>query len=287
MLLGIFCIEPWTVLAAAPPILPDQNAPAAHQPLVQQTVNGVLLVQITGPTKGGVSRNQYRNFNVPQQGAILNNSHGMTTTQLAGYVQGTPNMNRGPAKIIVNEVTGTNRSAMNGFLEVAGARASVVVATPNGITVNGGGFLNTSHAMLTTGRPTYDGNGDLSGLRVTGGTIRIEGAGLDATRTDSLAILTRAAQINAGIWANEAHVITGVNDVSYPGLTVKAGNGTGKRPEVTLDVAAIGGMYANRIFLVGTEKGLGVNMEGTLSATQHMVLEANGDLHVACTTTAP
>lgn len=44
--------------------------------------------QITAPTAGGVSRNRYADFNVPERGAVLNNSYTPTQTQLAGYVQG-------------------------------------------------------------------------------------------------------------------------------------------------------------------------------------------------------
>ena len=61
-------------------------------------------------------------------------------------------MNRGTAKVIVNEVTSGRPTALNGFMEVAGRAASVVVANPDGIRVNGGGFINTSRAVLTTGR---------------------------------------------------------------------------------------------------------------------------------------
>ena len=187
------------------PILPDTNAQAQHQPLVQQTANGIPLVQITAPTAGGVSRNEYSNFNVPEKGAVLNNSHTVVNTQLAGYVQGNPNMARGTAKIIVNEVTSSRPTNMNGFLEVAGDRASVVIANPNGISVNGGGFINTAQAMLTTGKPQYDAQGNLNSLHVTGGNVTIAGNGLDATQTDKLSILSRAVAVNAGIWAKEAH----------------------------------------------------------------------------------
>lgn len=40
------------------PIVPDAQAPASQQPLVQEAANGVPLVQITAPTAGGVSRNR-------------------------------------------------------------------------------------------------------------------------------------------------------------------------------------------------------------------------------------
>jgi filamentous hemagglutinin family protein len=282
MLMGIFFIDPIAAGAAAP-ITADPMAPAAQQPLVQQTANGIPLVQLTAPTAGGVSRNQYQDFNVPATGAILNNAHGVTNTQLAGYVQGNPNMAGGTAKVIVNEVTGANRTQMNGFLEVAGDRAGVVIANPNGIAVNGGGFINTSHAMLTTGTPRYDANGGLSDLQVTGGTIRIDGNGLDGSKADSVAVLARAVQVNAGIWAKDASIIAGANNVTYNDLKAVPTEGTGEKPSVALDVAAIGGMYANRIFLVGTEKGLGVNMAGSVSASQQLSLENNGDLHIAKT----
>jgi len=290
MLMGLFVVEPAAILAADAPILPDTKAPASQQPLVQQTANGIPLVQITAPTAGGVSRNLYTHFNVPEKGAILNNAHKVTNTQLAGYVQSNPNMVRGTAKLIVNEVTGSGRTAMNGFLEVAGDRAGVIVANPNGITVNGGGFLNTSRAMLTTGRPIYDASGRVTDVTVAGGRIQVAGKGLDASQTDQVDLLAQAVQVNAGIWAKEAHVVTGRNRIAYDGLQVTPLSETGNQnvadePGVALDVAAIGGMYANRIYLVGTEKGLGVNLGGTLSATDSLALENNGDLHITQTGT--
>lgn len=291
MLMGLFVVEPAAILAADAPILPDTKAPASQQPLVQQTANGIPLVQITAPTAGGVSRNLYTHFNVPEKGAVLNNAHKVTNTQLAGYVQANPNMVRGTAKLIVNEVTGSGRTAMNGFLEVAGDRAGVIVANPNGIAVNGGGFLNTSRTMLTTGRPIYDASGRVTDVTVAGGRIQVAGKGLDASQTDQVDLLAQAVQVNAGIWAKEAHVVTGRNRIAYDGLQVTPLSETDNQnvadePGVALDVAAIGGMYANRIYLVGTEKGLGVNLGGTLSATDSLALENNGDLHITQTGTA-
>ena len=263
---------------ASGPILPDPKAEARYQPQVEETANGIPLVNITAPSSGGVSRNEYETFNVPDKGAILNNSYTLSKTELAGYVQGNNNMAERPAKIIVNEVTGAGSTSMDGFLEVAGNRADVVIANPNGITVNGGGFINTGKAFLTTGKPVYDGEDHLQRFDITGGDILIEGKGLGGKETGSLAILSRAVKINAGIWAKDLHITTGANTVDAKTLEASAIEGKGGHPAFALDTAAIGGMYAGRITLVGTEKGLGVNNSGTWSAEDNLTLDWNGDL---------
>ena len=273
---GLFMTS--TAGMASGPILPDPKAEARHQPQVEETANGISLVNITAPSSGGVSRNEYETFNVPDKGAILNNSYTLSKTELAGYVQGNNNMAERPAKIIVNEVTGTGSTSMDGFLEVAGNRADVVIANPNGITVNGGGFIHTGKAFLTTGKPIYDDRDNLQNLAVTGGLIDIEGKGLNGKEAGSLAILSRAVKINAGIWAKDLHITTGANNIDAKTLEASAIEGKGGHPAFALDTAAIGGMYAGRITLVGTEKGLGVNNSGTWSAEDNLTLDWNGDL---------
>ena len=273
---GLFMTS--TAGMASGPIMPDPKAEARHQPQIEETANGIPLVNITAPSSGGVSRNEYETFNVPDKGAILNNSYTLSKTELAGYVQGNNNMAERPAKIIVNEVTGAGPTSMDGFLEVAGNRADVVIANPNGITVNGGGFINTGKAFLTTGKPVYDGEDHLQRFDITGGDILIEGKGLGGKETESLAILSRAVKINAGIWAEDLHITTGANTVDAKTLEASAIEGKGGRPAFALDTAAIGGMYAGRITLVGTEKGLGVNNSGTWSAEDNLTLDWNGDL---------
>ena len=273
---GLFMTS--TAGMASGPILPDPKAEARHHPQIEETANGIPLVNIIAPSSGGVSRNEYEMFNVPDKGAILNNSYTLSKTELAGYVPGNNNMAERPAKIIVNEVTGTGSTSMDGFLEVAGNRADVVIANPNGITVNGGGFINTGKAFLTTGKPVYDGEDHLQRFDITGGDILIEGKGLGGKETESLAILSRAVKINAGIWAEDLHITTGANTVDAKTLEASAIEGKGGRPAFALDTAAIGGMYAGRITLVGTEKGLGVNNSGTWSAEDNLTLDWNGDL---------
>lgn len=224
--LGVFLTDTMTMAAA--PILPDKNAPADRQPLVMETASGVPLVQITAPTAGGVSRNQYTDFNVPQKGAVLNNSYRMSQTQLAGWVQGNNNMAKGAAKIIVNEVTSARPTNMNGFLEVAGNKASVVIANPNGITVNGGGFINTNRAILTTGTPIYGNQGTLDAFDVRQGTVSIEENGLEGRKAGSVALLARAVQVNAGLWADQLDIRTGANHIGAETYDAAAIEGTGR-----------------------------------------------------------
>jgi filamentous hemagglutinin family protein len=42
----------------------------------------------------------------------------------------------------LNEVNSTSQTFINGNITVNGAAAQVIVANRNGITVNGGGFIN-------------------------------------------------------------------------------------------------------------------------------------------------
>lgn len=277
---GVFVASQSMVLAA--PIMPDNNAVITERPLVQETANQIPLVNVTAPTNGGVSMNKYDQFNVEKQGAILNNSYVTSKTELAGFVQGNSNMVNGTAKVIVNQVTSDAPTSMNGYLEVAGQKASVVVANPNGITVNGGGFLNTEHAVLTTGRPELDGTGNLQNYRVEQGKVSIEGKGLDGKSADSVSILARTIDVNAGVWTNKLNTRTGQNNIDAKNLKATALDlsSTETKPTIGLDVAAVGGMYANHITMVGTEAGVGVNLNGVVAGTQSVSVDANGHLFV-------
>jgi filamentous hemagglutinin len=259
-----------------------RQAPGNQQPTILQTANGVPQVNIQTPSAAGVSRNVYSQFDVQNNGVILNNSRTNTATQLGGWVQGNPWLARGSARVILNEVNSSNPSYLNGYVEVAGQKAEVVIANPSGISVNGGGFINASKTTLTTGTPVLSG-GNLEGYRVQGGSITVNGHGLDLSTTDYAAILARAVQVNAGIWANELKVVTGANQIDASSLganttpVTTAIAGTGAAPSFALDVAQIGGMYAGKIHLIGTEQGLGVRSAGTVGSTGgDLVLQNNG-----------
>ncbi|QBK03403.1 filamentous hemagglutinin N-terminal domain-containing protein [Hylemonella gracilis] len=277
LLLGGWALHPlaWAQIVA------DPTAPGNQQATVLSAPNGVPLVNIQTPSAAGVSRNTYSQFDVKSQGVILNNSRGDVQTQLGGWVQGNPWLaSGGSARVILNEVNSSKPSSLNGWLEVAGQRAEVVIANPAGIQVNGAGFINAGGVTLTTGTPVFNG-GTLEAYRVQGGRISFGGNGLDARGTDYTAILARAVDVNAGIWADRLNVVIGANQVNASTLAASplAASAADPTPAFALDVSQLGGMYAGQIHLIGTEAGVGVNQRGVIAATAgNLVLQANGQL---------
>ncbi|SEP47818.1 two-partner secretion domain-containing protein, partial [Propionispora vibrioides] len=259
----------------------DSQAAEQNRPKVETTQNGTPIVQITAPSAAGVSRNIYSQFNVDPQGLILNNSQTLTQTQLAGYITGNPNLANGTAKIILSEVSGHDPSTLRGYTEVAGSRAEVVIANPNGITGNGFGFINANRAVLTTGTPVFGGNGSLEAFRVNQGQITVEGNGMDAQQTDRADLISRAVQVNAGIWGKEVNVVAGANQVEHDSLQATALAVDNNRPQVAIDVSSLGGMYANKIRLVGTEQGVGVNSQGIISAAGDVTIDSAGKVSLS------
>lgn len=245
--------------------------------------NGVPIVNIARPNGSGLSHNQFTDYNVGNNGVILNNATSRTqSTQLGGIILGNPNLNGTAARVILNEVNGGNPSQLRGYTEVAGQSAHVIVANPHGITCNGCGFINTPKATLTTGKPIIE-NGQVGRYQVDQGSVAIEGAGLNANNVDHFEIITRSARINAEIQAKNLTIVAGRNDVNASTLnaTARADDGSAK-PELAIDSSALGGMYAGAIKLVGTEAGVGVKLDGKLIASGGDIqLDANGRLSLA------
>ena len=99
----------------------------------------------------------------------------------------------------------------------------------------------------------------MTGFQVNGGVISIGGAGLNAGNVDKFAIISRALQVNAELHAKQLELVLGRNQVDADTLQARplAADGS-TAPAFALDVAQLGGMYANAIRLVGTEMGWGL-----------------------------
>ncbi|MFW2552397.1 hemagglutinin repeat-containing protein [Aliarcobacter butzleri] len=256
----------------------DKTAPTSNQANLESAKNGVPIVNIVAPNQKGLSHNKFSDYNVNKEGLILNNSNkSATNTQLAGYIYGNQNLKNGTAKTILNEVTSKNKSELKGFTEVAGDRANVVVANPNGIYINGAGFINTSRATITTGNPNIK-NGEIDSFDVRQGQIDIDGEGLNLSNVNKAELYAQTVKLNAKIHSQDLDVVTGQNSISKDGTITNIENSSDEKPTLSIDSSALGGIYANKISLVGTQKGVGVNLPIEISAQDDFKLSADGKI---------
>lgn len=259
-------------------IVVDNTADRSQRPNIYQHSDGIKIINITNPSSSGVSHNKYTQFDVSKKGVILNNGTDRYKTQLVEFVN--PNILLAQsAKVILNEVNSPNISQLNGYIEVAGPKAQVIIANPAGITCNGCGFINADRATLTTGKPLVE-NGKLTGYQVERGHIYVTGQGLKNTGQDYTDIIARSVKINAELWANkEINVIAGQNNVGTDLSFTE-----NKKDEIYqdrfnygIDVSALGGMYAGKITLSANEQGVGVRNSGTLGVSAgDLNINANG-----------
>ncbi|WP_037316942.1 DUF6862 domain-containing protein [Ruegeria halocynthiae] len=268
------------------------NPSTGPRPHVDQSLNGTTVVNISTPNGAGVSHDVYTDFQAND--LILNNSATITNTQLGGVIEGNGNLAPGQeANLWIGEVVGGNQTQLNGILEVAGKRMDVVVANEFGITCDGCGFINTGRATLTTGKPQFGSNGALTGFDVRRGTVTIGPGGLNPenriglTDTSRVDVIARAAAIYGKMRADQLNIVAGANQVDYnwsydaetgavTGITEQAGEGAA--PALAVDVAALGGMYANAIRLIATENGVGVRLNGDMASSTNIALRADGQL---------
>lgn len=285
ILSSLLVLQP--VIANAQSVSASTTAPVANQPSVGAAPNGVPLIDIVTPNGAGLSHNKYDNFSVGTQGLILNNFKGeVGTSNLGGATPGNPNLNNSsPASVILNEVTSSNRSALNGPTEVFGGRADVIVANPNGITCNGCGFINTLHATLTTGVPNIGSDGSLTGFTVNGGDVTFEGAGGNFAAApgavDLFDVVARNIHVNAPIYGKTLRLTGGASKYDYATGEATALTATSGTPEYAIDGSALGAMQADRIKVVVTEKGAGVKMSGDMAANAgELSLSADGKISI-------
>ena len=289
-------VQPLPVLAgpalaggtASHPITVDSSAAAHHKATIKTTTAGVPQVDIVAPNAAGISHNKFTDFNVAPIGTVLNNGTDVGVAVVGGAVDRNRNLSAGgEASAILLEVTSSNRSHLDGYTEVVGQPADVIVANPNGITCKGCGFIGTPNVELTTRSPdgvvrggdiVVDANRDDEGLPL--------GAGLDARLTEQL-------KLNAAKVAVDAPVLAGKV------LAIEAtGAGLADGEQFAIDASALGAMLAGTISLIATNEGFGVRslsnvvshsddieirggkvvLSQTVAAARDVVIEASQEL---------
>lgn len=267
--------------AAFADIIPDGST--ATQ--VNVGSQGQAIVDIAPRDEDGISLNRYDTFNVDSAGAEFNNREVS-------------------ARTIINEVTGVSDTRILGDVTVTGPRAHVIIANPNGISVDGAEFVNTGGLALTTGavqlvdRPIAPGIVQTNAVVTTGaGAIQIGQGGLSGTMTqlhllsDTLSVEGQV-QNNTDSPAAGINVLTG-NSIAEFDSTLPASDlsrewaALESTPDaanqmVVVDISTTGGLSAGRVEIAVTDEGAGVRHAGNILASQNQFqLTADGDIEVA------
>lgn len=264
-----------TLLGLSPALSIAQIVPSgAHAPGVISTANGLPQVNIQKPSGAGVSLNTYSQFDVSHSGAILNNSSVITSTQLAGQISGNPNFGANDAaKIIVNQVNSNNPSQLRGYIEVAGKKADVVVANPSGIVVDGGGFINTSRGILTTGKQVKSSSASTTVLN-QGSTISADAVSISSGNDINVAGSTIVGTNDVSLVATHDVNITTTQDTSQTSTTYqekRTGLGTSG---LTLTVGT------NKLATTDNESSTTNNGSVVGSLDGNLSIQAGSTLHV-------
>jgi len=267
-------------------IIPDNSAPGDHKATVLQAPNApAVQIDIASPNDKGISINEYSKLNTPKEGTIFNNSQAGSISKTAGYIPPNPRLNRGEAKLIINQVNSPLPSNLQGNIEIAGRKADLIIANPSGINVNGATIINSSSTTLSTTTPSYE-NGHLKSLNISKeGSINIGANGLN-DNGDYLNVISNSLKLEGKIYANEINVVATDGKVSLKNTNsglrqdnLKIEQEGGSHPNgVSIDSSALGGMYAGRINIISTKDGAGINNKGAILADSSLKINANGDL---------
>lgn len=267
----------------------DPTANVANRPVVGVGKNSqgqnVPIVNIQTPVNG-VSHNIYKQMDVLSNGVVLNNSRTGAGSITVGNVGANPFLAKGEARLILNEINSTAATRFEGNLEIAGQRADVITANPAGINIKGGGFINANKAIFTTGKAQLNADGSLKQFVVDQGKVTVTantgstlGLGGNNNNADYVDVYARALDLNAKMHANQdINVITGANTISANLESIDSKTSTVAAPALAVDIKSLGGMYANNIFLMGNEKGLGVTNAGILQAVNNIVVTNTGKI---------
>lgn len=298
-----FILSLWTALT---PIVPNwvyaqsqiqtyDQGNSIYRPTLLRSNNDIPIVNIRSINDAGVSRNQFGQFDIDEKGVVLNNARFSTNSQLAGQINGNFFLLSGEARTIVNEVYNANPTRLNGKIEVAGQTANVIIASPSGLTINGGGFINANNSVLTTGNIDYN-QGSPVGVQVEQGTIQILDKGLFYQNDGKNApyfsqIFSQTANINGRITGHDNTLIQVVIGENAIGLSETV-NTTDIKPKVqsntspahdgnnriSVDIGQMGQVYAGGIHIVSTSDGMGVKQAGKLKANHFITLQADGKI---------
>ncbi|MFJ4350898.1 hemagglutinin repeat-containing protein [Pseudomonas sp. NPDC089428] len=241
--------------------------------------HGVPVIDIVPPNASGLSHNQFLDYNVARPGVVMNNAVHDGQSQLAGALAANPQFQGQAASTILNEVVSRNASLIEGPQEIFGRPADYILANPNGITLNGGSFINTTRAGFVVGTPelqdeqlrhfnTLNASGTLQVLQ--GGQSNAEGAlDLIAPKVDQYGLLMAKGDLEVTVGRNRIAHADGQILEHLPGTPS------------SIDANLFGAMRAGRIRVVSTAEGAGVRMGAKVKADNGIAIHSAGSLAIS------
>ncbi|MDD2060427.1 hemagglutinin repeat-containing protein [Pseudomonas sp. GD03860] len=241
---------------------------------VISNAHGVPVIAIVAPNAGGLSHNQFLDYNVNKPGVVLNNATEAGRSQLAGALAANPQFQGQAASTILTEVISRNTSRIEGPQEIFGRPADYILANPNGITLNGGSFINTTRAGFLVGNVETDGQGiKLLDTRNSTGSLQVLDGG-QSNLAGALDLIAPRIETTGPLNARDAlNLTTGRNLIRNSDHVTLEHLAS---PEGSIDASLFGAMQAGRIRIVSTAEGAGVHV-----GSRQMVGHEGIDIHSA------
>ncbi|WP_075291725.1 YopT-type cysteine protease domain-containing protein [Histophilus somni] len=266
-----------------------------HPTKLYKTENNVIVIDIAKPNDKGISDNRFQKFNIPN-GAVFKNNKDQQRSELVGYLEGNKNLADKEAKVILNQVTGSELSQIKGALEILGTKADLVIANQHGInlngvqTINAGRFVATTSKLIDPNKMEFD---------VTQGTVTIDVNGFATDNLPYLDIVAKKIEQKGTIGNKEKEknktseteitFIAGKGKIKYniendgkTKLEVQKDSNTSQpsdKEEVAITGASTGAMHGKSIKLIVTEQGAGVKHDGIILSENDIKIESNkGDI---------
>lgn len=259
------------------------------KPVIVNGSGGAPVVDIVAPNAAGLSHNRYEQYNVGLPGVVLNNSLQAGQAHVGGEfqdVQANAQFRGQAASTILNEVIGRRRSDINGEQVIFGQVADYVLANPNGISLNGArvNLGVNNQATFLVGRPQVE-NGRIAGFD-TGGTVdprallRVDDGGVIVNGGSLALIAPRIDQQGPIRTPQKLDILLGSHRVDADTLAISYI----QQNTFKADAQLVGAMHANRINILSTREGAGINMGiSGVEARQGIDIASQGNLNIAST----
>ncbi|MBW5812873.1 hemagglutinin repeat-containing protein [Yersinia kristensenii] len=252
-----------------------------HRPEISSTINDVPLINIATPSVAGVSHNQYQEFNVDQRGVVFNNSKFKVFEGMIS-ARANPNLTGNPARVILNEVVGSNTSTLNGHQQIIGMSADYILVNANGVICDGCSFApEFKNVTLAVGAAVID-NGEVTRIETTGNSKMLSLANTDKNThiADVLTLIAPVIDVDGDVRVKDKlSFIVGQNNVEINTGQLLKSNSSDSSVK-TIDGYYLGSMAANRINIIDTRKDNNVNLFSNVSGQELINVEAKGDVRL-------